>query len=521
MLCAGSEGADMGEVVVVASPNAGAKAAALAEELAKHGLSARVPDFSATWNRDGRRSVLATLPRDAFIVVCITAGCDKDSELVNLLWQAVPMKEDPTGRFIFAMFDSKAAQGENVAPFLARHFTVKGGNAGEIAEHIRNHQKALAEAIEAEDRRQEAIREAALRQPPSPQRERTGTGSGDIGAAERPMGVGSGGRLEGIGAGSSTEELEWLRRYREIRSSAPAPTPPSRASMPEPQPAAPPAKLDKVDAAAFAPKKLRRGTEELVRVSVFRPKDRSRVMRAVKQADPSSQMAGAGQTLGKVARGAKISAVIDVRGGESDVLRQDAIWTGSPIEFDFGVSPSLDPSVAQALVKIRILADGAQVGAITFVRPLVSVKKPGGRAASDAAEKLRRVDRVFLSYSSADRSTVGLIASAYRRAGIECFFDRSSLKSGEEWSPRLLKEIGRVDLFNLCWSKNAAASPWVERETSFAMNKRGKSGSGRPDITIQMLDGPPWAPHPASLNRLNFDDYARAAIVGYERGDGA
>jgi hypothetical protein len=203
------------------------------------------------------------------------------------------------------------------------------------------------------------------------------------------------------------------------------------------------------------------------------------------------------------------------------VARQDLTWTGTPLEFDFGVEPSLDPSVAQVLVKIRILADGAQVGAITFVRPLVKQKKPGGKPASDAAAKLRRVDRVFLSYSSADRTTVAIIASAYRRAGIECFFDRSSLKSGEEWSPKLLKEIGRVDLFHLCWSKNASASEWVERETSFAMTKRGKSGAGKPDITIQMLDGPPWAPHPASLDRLNFDDYARAAIVGYQRGDSA
>jgi hypothetical protein len=52
------------------------------------------------------------------------------------------------------------------------------------------------------------------------------------------------------------------------------------------------------------------------------------------------------------------------------------------------------------------------------------------------------------------------------------------------------------------------------------MNRRRKTGGKRPDITIQMLDGPPWAPHPQSLDALNFDDFARAAIVGYARGDG-
>jgi hypothetical protein len=35
-----------------------------------------------------------------------------------------------------------------------------------------------------------------------------------------------------------------------------------------------------------------------------------------------------------------------------------------------------------------------------------------------------------------------------------------------------------------------------------------------------MLDGPPWAPHPPHLDAINFDDFVRAAIVGYARGEG-
>jgi hypothetical protein len=36
-----------------------------------------------------------------------------------------------------------------------------------------------------------------------------------------------------------------------------------------------------------------------------------------------------------------------------------------------------------------------------------------------------------------------------------------------------------------------------------------------------MLDGPPWAKHPPELDSINFDDFVRAAIVGYARGDGS
>ena len=235
-------------------------------------------------------------------------------------------------------------------------------------------------------------------------------------------------------------------------------------------------------------------------------------------ADERAQAAGVSQKLGAVTRGAIVSAILDARGAECEQPRSDAPWTGAPLTFAFAVDAAHEKSVAQALITIRILVDGAQVGAIAFVRPLAAPTKREGRSKLDSQEKLRRVERVFLSYSSADRETVGMLAAAYRRAGIACFFDRVGLKSGEEWHPRLLKEISRADLFHLCWSQSAARSPWVEQETKHAMVKRKKSWSKRPEITIQMLDGPPWAAHPGTLDALNFDDYARAAIVERDSG---
>src|SRR5262249_6075110 len=145
---------------------------------------------------------------------------------------------------------------------------------------------------------------------------------------------------------------------------------------------------------------------------------------------------------------------------------------------------------------------------------------PAKKPASGERLKLKRHKRVFLSYSSNDRETVSAIATAYEAAGIAYFWDRSSLKSGEEWSPRLRKEIDRADLFHLCWSKAASTSEWVEKEAEHALTRRRRSNGKQPDITVQMLDGPPWAPHPAALDSINFDDFVRAAIVGYARGEG-
>ncbi len=466
----------------------------------------------------------AAIPKTAFVLFCLTNAAPADRALVKLVWREVPMKEDPAGRFLFAVFDPVAAANENFAPFLKRHFAAAGDEPEAFAAHINKYRGELAAQVKAaQDAHERYMKEIASRPPPS---ERDGIGSGraaDIGASDGPMGVGSGRRVEGVGTGANPEDArrsEFLAEMYRKRAAAPAP---GTVVFPRPETAAPPplptpqqpAKLDKIDAIAFAPKKLHRGTPELIRVSIFQPRDRGRVVKDAKLADHRTKTAGT-MRLAELSRGATIGAVLEVRGAEAGEHYLFTEWRGAAINFDFSIEPSRDPDVAQALVSIRILADGAQIGAITFVRPLKPLSKKQKKE-QDAGEKLRRVSRAFLSYSSDDRTTVGLIASAYQRAGIPCFFDRSSLTSGEEWSPRLRKEIERADLFHLCWSKRAAASEWVQREAEHAMTIR--RARKRPEITIQMLDGPPWAPHPQSLDALNFDDYARAAMVGYQRGD--
>ncbi|MBT9446091.1 MAG: toll/interleukin-1 receptor domain-containing protein [Hyphomonadaceae bacterium] len=276
------------------------------------------------------------------------------------------------------------------------------------------------------------------------------------------------------------------------------------------------------DATAFAPKKLRRGTSEIVRVFVHPPTARKAVERIAKAADERTADAGPASPLGYVQRGAMIGVLLDVKGGEVAALSTDKPWSNEPIEFVFTVEATDSERVAQAILTARILVDGAQIGLIAFARPLSKLKANAKPPKSlPVSEKFRKAKRVFLSYSSQDREPVALVAGAYRRAGIPCFFDRTSLESGEEWSPRLLKEIRKADLFHLFWSRNASSSEWVVKETEHALRKRRASWTKRPNITVQMLDGPPWAPHPPHLDAINFDDFLRAAVVGYARGDGS
>ncbi|MGE0597743.1 MAG: toll/interleukin-1 receptor domain-containing protein, partial [Hyphomonadaceae bacterium] len=269
------------------------------------------------------------------------------------------------------------------------------------------------------------------------------------------------------------------------------------------------------DATAFAPKKLRRGTPELVRIVIHQPKDLKAVIKAAKQIDPRTAPAPQGMGVGDVAFGAKIGVALEVRGAQCDGDLQRRTWTGEPIDYSYSIEADAD--VKQVVILARVFIDDAQIGVLAFTRPVMKAREKPASAGDSA--RLKRHKRVFLSYSSKDRETVAMIATAYQMAGVQHFWDRASLKSGEEWSPRLRREIERSDLFHLCWSKAAAQSEWVAKETEYALTRRRRANGKRPDITVQMLDGPPWAPHPPELDAINFDDFVRAAIVGYARGD--
>lgn len=305
---------------------------------------------------------------------------------------------------------------------------------------------------------------------------------------------------------------------------APAPPPSTVAPAPEPQAKEEPrprrreaAPSAPADATAFAPKKLRRGSPELVRIVIHQPKDLKDVIKAARKIDPRTDAAPSGMKVGDVALGSSVAVALEVRGAACDGAIQRRTWQGEPLDFNF--SAEAEDDVKQVVFLARVFIDDAQIGVLAFTRPVSGPKKDAASPGDNV--RLKRHKRVFLSYSSKDRETVSAIATAYEAAGVEHFFDRTSLKSGEEWSPRLRKEIDRADLFHLCWSKSAANSEWVEKEAEHALTRRRRSNGKKPEITVQMLDGPPWAKHPPHLDSINFDDFVRAAIVGYARGDGS
>lgn len=116
-------------------------------------------------------------------------------------------------------------------------------------------------------------------------------------------------------------------------------------------------------------------------------------------------------------------------------------------------------------------------------------------------------DRVFASYSHRDGEIVEALGRAYEALGMEFLRDVEVLRSGEEWNPRLLELIEGADVFQLYWSENARASPYVAQEWRHALAQQ------RERFIRPVYWQRPMPPPPEDLRSIHF-----AYLSGLDRG---
>ena len=109
---------------------------------------------------------------------------------------------------------------------------------------------------------------------------------------------------------------------------------------------------------------------------------------------------------------------------------------------------------------------------------------------------------VFVSYSHEDFKIVRELEKAYTALGLEYLRDVRKLRSGEQWDAALLDMIENADIFQLCWSSAARASPYVEREWRHALSK-GRPGFIRPTYWEEPMPPPP--PELASIHFAHLE----------------
>ena len=131
----------------------------------------------------------------------------------------------------------------------------------------------------------------------------------------------------------------------------------------------------------------------------------------------------------------------------------------------------------------------------------IRVDRESPETAEEKAQA-RPYRRIFASYSHRDLGIVQEFERHAKAIGDSYLRDVASLRSGERWNDQILEMINRADVFQLFWSWNAMASPFVCKEWEYALSLN-RSHFVRPVYWDDPLPERPGLP-PDSLRQLHF-----------------
>jgi hypothetical protein len=120
----------------------------------------------------------------------------------------------------------------------------------------------------------------------------------------------------------------------------------------------------------------------------------------------------------------------------------------------------------------------------------------------------RAYRHIFASYSHQDMPVVESCESAARSMGDQYLRDVTLLQSGQQWDPRLIQAINDADIFQLFWSRRAAASQFVEREWRHALMLL----PARPNFIRPVYWSRQLYATPPELNPLHFQPLSLSSL---------
>jgi hypothetical protein len=170
---------------------------------------------------------------------------------------------------------------------------------------------------------------------------------------------------------------------------------------------------------------------------------------------------------------------------------------------------SLQPGSYPGMVKLMI--GQAPFASITFQLDVADASSAAFAKTGARPAAIRMITRAFASYASPDRGEVLRRIQGIKAAGTDVFLDVIHLRTGEAWEPALYREIDASDGFFLFWSRNAAASQWVDREWRYALEHHGLDF-----ISPLALEDPRTIAPPAELQSKHFNDMLLAFIKAEE-----
>lgn len=261
-----------------------------------------------------------------------------------------------------------------------------------------------------------------------------------------------------------------------------------------PKPAAPELTMSQVEFSAISAKSVRPDDYAMIDVVMYEPAFRSVVDELLAQADEPMQEKRSGVIA--VNTGARVQVLLSSPDVPIDEPMEEGTWEGKYLQFSFAVSIPADLKKRRVLFIATVYINGIIATHLRFLADCA----PGKRA---SAVERRDITSAFVSYASQDRSRVAAVVQGMKKArpDLDIFFDVESLRSGQDWSTALSREIERRDILYLCWSHFARESSWVNREWRYALSLKGLEG-----IEPIPIEPPSQCPPPEELAQKHFND---------------
>lgn len=263
--------------------------------------------------------------------------------------------------------------------------------------------------------------------------------------------------------------------------------------------------LSSVNSSVFAPSETKRGDYMIVQVFLYKDGEEDFVSYKATEVDPDARRQNYTPLSVKLKVGDRVKAKLTMSGKGIEVNESihEMIWQGYCTDCQFGVFVPKDYQLSSMIGTVMLTVNDIPCGRMMFKTKIVSQpQKLYAKIESKAFQK------IFISYSHKDESTVKYFAKAFQAQGVDYFFDRHYLKAGDVYPLKIKEYINSADLFILCWSKNAAESDYVAFERHQALELAyPQVDMEKATITIHPISIEPHADYPSDMKHVyNFEE---------------
>lgn len=224
---------------------------------------------------------------------------------------------------------------------------------------------------------------------------------------------------------------------------------------------------DMVYSSVFAPAEIKLRSHLIVQVYLHLQEETETVSSLAVETDGNATRRDYRSLPCKLKHGDQVEVQLNIF-GETLLMteKQSLVWQGSftKCSFDYFVPRDLDVEELSCMALLSV--NGIPAGKISFITKIVEAPRQ-----LNPEVIVHSFNKVFISYAHKDEERVRSFHEGLKLAGVEHFFDRAYLKTGDVFPQVIQDYINSADLFVLFWSENAAQSEYVAKERQQALER--------------------------------------------------